>query len=105
MSSPRARALATPVCLTLPLALCLAACGGGAETDPGATEAELSVIGDNPGVGRERLAMEFGDLFDGEEGLGEEEQHVREKRGREHAQQVVRELRIQNDQHEREERS
>ena len=71
MFSPRVRALASPVCLTLPLALCLAACGGGAETDPGATEAELSVIGDNPGVGRERLAMEFGDLFEDEQGLGE----------------------------------
>ena len=40
-----------------------------------------------------------------EEGLGEEEQHVREKGGGEHAHQVVRELRIQNDQHERQERS
>ena len=39
-----------------------------------------------------------------EEGLGEEEQHVREKRGREHAHQVVRELRIQRDEHERQER-
>ena len=39
-----------------------------------------------------------------EEGLGEEEQHVREKGGGEHAHQVVRELRIQNDEHERQER-
>ena len=40
-----------------------------------------------------------------EEGLGEEEQHVREKRGREHAHQVVRELRIQRDEHEGQERA
>ena len=39
-----------------------------------------------------------------EEGLGEEQQHVREKRGREHAHQVVRELRIERDEHERQER-
>ena len=39
-----------------------------------------------------------------EEGLGEEEQHVREKGRGEHAHQVVRELRIQNDEHERQER-
>ena len=39
-----------------------------------------------------------------EEGLEEEEQDVREKRGGEHAHQVVRELRIQNDEHERQER-
>ena len=36
-----------------------------------------------------------------EEGFREEEQDVREERGREHAHQVVRELRIQNDEHER----
>ena len=36
-----------------------------------------------------------------EEGFREEEQDVREKGGREHAHQVVRELRIQNDEHER----
>ena len=40
-----------------------------------------------------------------EEGLGEEEQHVRKKRGGEHAHQVVRELRIQDDEHERQERA
>src|SRR4051812_38603437 len=40
-----------------------------------------------------------------EEGLEEEEQHVRKKRGGEHAHQVVRELRVQNDEHERQERS
>ena len=40
-----------------------------------------------------------------EEGLGEEEQDVREKGRGEHAHQVVRELRIQNDEHERQERS
>ena len=40
-----------------------------------------------------------------EEGLGEEEQDVREEGRREHAHQVVRELRIQNDEHERQERS
>ena len=39
-----------------------------------------------------------------EEGLEEEEQHVRKKGGGEHAHQVVRELRIQRDQHERQER-
>src|SRR5438477_12057111 len=39
-----------------------------------------------------------------EEGLGEEEQHVREKGGGEHAHHVVRELRIQNDEHERQAR-
>ena len=39
-----------------------------------------------------------------EEGLGEEEQHVREERRREHAHQVVRELRVENDEHERQER-
>ena len=40
-----------------------------------------------------------------EEGLEEEEQHVREKRRREHAHQVVGELRVQRDEHEREERA
>ena len=40
-----------------------------------------------------------------EEGLEEEEQHVREKRGGEHAHQVVRELRIESDEHERQERA
>ena len=40
-----------------------------------------------------------------EKGFDEEEQHVRKERGREHAHQVVRELRIQNDEHERQERS
>ena len=40
-----------------------------------------------------------------EEGLEEEEQHVREKGRGEHAHQVVRELRIQNDEHERQERA
>ena len=40
-----------------------------------------------------------------EERLEEEEQHVREKRRREHAHQVVRELRVQRDEHEREERA
>ena len=39
-----------------------------------------------------------------EEGLEEEEQDVREKGGGEHAHQVVRELRIQDDEHERQER-
>ena len=36
-----------------------------------------------------------------EEGFREEEQDVRQERGREHAHQVARELRIQNDEHER----
>ena len=40
-----------------------------------------------------------------EERLEEEEQHVREKRRREHAHQVVGELRVQRDEHEREERA
>ena len=40
-----------------------------------------------------------------EEGLGEEEQDVREERRGEHAHQVVRELRIQDDEHERQERA
>ena len=40
-----------------------------------------------------------------EEGFGEEEQDVREEGGREHAHQVVRELRIQDDEHERQERA
>ena len=40
-----------------------------------------------------------------EEGFREEEQDVREEGGREHAHQVVRELRIQDDEHERQERS
>ena len=40
-----------------------------------------------------------------EEGLEEEQQDVREKRRGEHAHQVVRELRIQDDEHERQERS
>ena len=40
-----------------------------------------------------------------EGGLEEEEQHVREKRGGEHAHQVVRELRIESDEHERQERA
>jgi hypothetical protein len=38
-------------------------------------------------------------------GLGEEEQHVREERRGEHAHQVVRELRIEDDEHERQERA
>ncbi len=67
MFSLRHLALASPVCL----ALTLAACGGGADPDPGPTEAELAAIGENPGVGRERLAMEFGDLFEADQGLGE----------------------------------
>jgi len=67
MLSPRRTLLASPVCL----ALSLAACGGGSEPDPGPTEAELAVVEENPGVGRERLAMEFGDLFEQEQGLGE----------------------------------
>ncbi len=67
MLSPRHLALATPVCL----ALSLAACGGGTEPDPGPSEAELAVIAESPGVGRERLAMDFADLFDEELGLGE----------------------------------
>ena len=40
-----------------------------------------------------------------EEGLGEEEQDVREEGRREHAHQVVRELRIQDDEHERQGRA
>ena len=40
-----------------------------------------------------------------EEGLGEEEQDVRQERRGEHAHQVVRELRIQDDEHERQERA
>ncbi|WP_370179114.1 serine hydrolase domain-containing protein [Alteriqipengyuania sp.] len=67
MFSPRHLALATPLCLLLSLA----ACGGGAEPDPGPTDAELSLIAESPGVGRERLALEFGDLFETEQGLGE----------------------------------
>ncbi|MBB3034324.1 serine hydrolase domain-containing protein [Alteriqipengyuania lutimaris] len=67
MLSPRALLLATP----LPLVLSLAACGGGAEPDPGPTEAELAAVEENPGVGRQRLAMEFGDLFEEEQGLGD----------------------------------
>ncbi len=59
--------LASPVCLVLSLA----ACGTGAEPDPGPSEAELAVIAKSPGVGRERLAMDFADLFDEEQGLGE----------------------------------
>ena len=39
------------------------------------------------------------------EGFGEEQQDVREERGREDAHQVVRELRIQDDQHERQRRA
>ena len=41
------------------------------EADPGPTEIELAAIEDSPGVGRERLAMEFGDLFEDSQGLGE----------------------------------
>ena len=40
-----------------------------------------------------------------EERLGEEQQHVRQKRRREHAHQVVGELRVQSDEHERQERA
>jgi len=67
MLSRRTLPLASPVCLVL----ALAACGGGAEPDPGPTQTELAAVAEAPGVGRQRLAMEFGDLFDGEEGLGE----------------------------------
>lgn len=67
MLSPRALLLATPLCLTF----FLAACGGGAEPDPGPTEAELAAIAESPGVGRQRLAMEFGDLFEDDQGLGD----------------------------------
>tara|TARA_B100000678_G_scaffold250966_1_gene226062 strand:+ start:490 stop:1623 length:1134 start_codon:yes stop_codon:yes gene_type:complete len=67
MLSLRHLTLASPVCLVLSLA----ACGTGAEPDPGPSEAELAVIAKSPGVGRERLAMDFADLFDEEQGLGE----------------------------------
>lgn len=67
MLSPRALLLATPLCLAFPLA----ACGGGAEPDPGPTETELAAIEESPGVGRQRLAMEFGDLFEENQGLGD----------------------------------
>lgn len=67
MLSPRALLLATPLCLTF----FLAACGGGAEPDPGPTEAELAAIAESPGVGRQRLAMEFGDLFEDDQALGD----------------------------------
>jgi hypothetical protein len=40
-----------------------------------------------------------------EERLEEEEQHVREESGGEHAHHVVRELRIQDDEHERQARA
>ena len=65
--SLRHLALASPVCLVLSLT----ACGGGAEPDLGPSESELAVIAKSPGVGRERLAMDFGDLFDDKQGVGE----------------------------------
>ena len=71
MFSPHRIALATPLCLAISLPLALAACSGGAEPQAGPTDAELSVTSESPGVGRERLAMEFGDLFEEEQGLGE----------------------------------
>ncbi|MEL7690087.1 serine hydrolase [Citromicrobium bathyomarinum] len=67
MLSLRHLALASPVCLVLSLA----ACGGGAEPDLGPSESELAVIAKSPGVGRERLAMDFADLFDENQGIGE----------------------------------
>ena len=65
--SLRHLALASPVCLVLSLT----ACGGGAEPDLGPSESELAVIAKSPGVGRERLAMDFADLFDDKQGVGE----------------------------------
>ena len=65
--SLRHLALASPVCLVLSLT----ACGGGAEPDLGPSESELAVIAKSPGVGRERLAMDFADLFDDQQGVGE----------------------------------
>jgi len=67
MLSLRHLALASPVCLVLSLT----ACGGGAEPDLGPSESELAVIAKSPGVGRERLAMDFADLFDDKQGVGE----------------------------------
>ena len=67
MFSPRPFAHATPVLL----AIALCACSGGSDPDPGPSAEELAAIGDAPGVGRERLAMEFGDLFEEGQGLGE----------------------------------
>ena len=65
--SLRHLALASPVCLILSLT----ACGGGSEPDLGPSESELAVIAKSPGVGRERLAMDFADLFDDQQGVGE----------------------------------
>ena len=65
--SLRHLALASPVCLILSLT----ACGGGSEPDLGPSESELAVIAKSPGVGRERLAMDFADLFDDKQGVGE----------------------------------
>ena len=65
--SLRHLALASPVCLVLSLT----ACGGGAEPDLGPSESELAVLAKRPGVGRERLAMDFADLFDDQQGVGE----------------------------------
>ncbi|MAK99172.1 MAG: serine hydrolase [Citromicrobium sp.] len=67
MLSLRHLALASPVCLILSLT----ACGGGSEPDLGPSESELAVIAKSPGVGRERLAMDFADLFDDKQGVGE----------------------------------
>ena len=65
--SLRHLALASPGCLVLSLT----ARGGGAEPDLGPSESELAVIAKSPGVGRERLAMDFADLFDDKQGVGE----------------------------------
>lgn len=71
MFSPRRFALATPVATLSALAFALGACGSGEDPDPGPTEQELAAIAESPGVGRQRLAMEFGDLFEETQGLGE----------------------------------
>lgn len=53
------------------LAIALAGCSGGDEADPGPSEVELAAVAEAPGVGRQRLAMEFGDLFESDQALGE----------------------------------
>jgi len=53
------------------LAIALAGCSGGDEADPGPSEVELTAVAEAPGVGRQRLAMEFGDLFESDQALGE----------------------------------
>ncbi len=67
MFSRRHHLLASPVCL----AIALAGCSGGDEADPGPSEVELAAVAEAPGVGRQRLAMEFGDLFESDQALGE----------------------------------